>query len=521
MTTKSKAIEQLDRYIRSRYPLIVVVSHEERQVINTIKTLAGPRTGPNNWRPRKIAEWSITTGLVGLEDFISPDETKNSPIAALGALCEYPTGDDVQPVIVVLKDMHHYMDNAVVVRSLRDLTERFSQSKHTAILISPSFQVPGDLEKSMAMIDWPLPDQGELSEILSRIERDLAAKGVKVTLNGGRERVIQALQGLTIQEATCVVNGAVVATKELGEGVIPHIVSEKRQIIRKSGVLEFYDTDVTMNQVGGLENLKRYAQIKRATFSSKARSAGVEPARGVLLVGVPGTGKSLSAKAIAGGQMPLLRMDIGALMGSLVGQSEANMRSALRIAEAVSPCVLWCDEIEKALGGASGEMDGGTSMRVFGTLLTWMQETTAQVYVVATANDVRSLRPELLRRFDDIFWVDLPGKEDRKQVLTVHLEKRSKNPASFDLDTLADVTQGYTGAELEKIVKAGLEAAFFDGSELTTDHLIAEARQIVPISKTMKAKIDELRSWASGRARLASQPYSETHAGGSAAGIEL
>jgi SpoVK/Ycf46/Vps4 family AAA+-type ATPase len=257
-----------------------------------------------------------------------------------------------------------------------------------------------------------------------------------------------------------------------------------------------------------LEYLKEYAEIKRAAFSSKARAAGVDAPKGLLMVGVPGSGKSLSAKAIAGGQMPLVRMDVGALMGSLVGQSEANMRLALKTVEAIAPVVLWIDEIEKALGGMGGESDGGTSTRVFGTLLTWMQECPAPVYTVATANDVRSLRPELLRRFDDVMWVDLPNAESRREIMDVHLSKRGHD-SKFDGDDYEPVvsaTWGFSGAEIEKVVKQAIERAFFQERDLQANDLLEAARRIVPVSVTMADQINNLRSWATNRAIPASQP---------------
>ena len=353
----------------------------------------------------------------------------------------------------------------------------------------------------------------ELSAVLTRCEMDLpredperGIKGFPVTLNGNRESVIQAMRGLTIFEAESVLMSGIVATRKLGDDIIPFIVKEKAQIIKKAGVLEYFATDVTMSQVGGLPYLKEYAQVKRRAFSRDAAAFGVDAPKGVLLVGIPGTGKSLAAKAIAGGQMPLLRMDIGALMGGLVGQSESNMRAALKVSEAVAPCVLWVDEIEKALGGTGGgEMDGGTSARVFGTLLTWMQETPAPVYVVATANDIRSLRPELIRRFDDMFFVDLPNYADRLEILRVHLAKRRQDSARVDQEAVSRACWGFSGAEIEKTVKSALEAAFFASVPLTTDHLLRAASRITPIAETMKGKIDELRS-QSRTARPAGEP---------------
>lgn len=494
---QTQALETLDRYIRARYPIIAIISHEESRVLAGVKAVA-------EGRKKDFSEWSITSGMIG--SGFDADSTKD-PIPAIEAMLSRPVET---PALFVMKDLHGLLGNRdrgfdpVLTRYLRDVSAKFSECAHTLVLLSPSFQIPPDLEKAVVMIDWPLPDAEELADVLERSQIDLPAS-VPVTLNGSRESVIQSMRGLTIFEAESVLLSGVVATRQLGDDIIPFIVREKAQIIRKAGVLEYYDTNVTMSQVGGLTHLKKYAEIKRHAFSQEAVEFGVDAPKGVLLVGIPGTGKSLAAKAIAGGKMPLLRMDVGALMGGLVGQSESNMRSALKVAEAVAPCVLWIDELEKAMGSGSGELDGGTSARVFGTLLTWMQETPAPVYVVATANDIRGLRPELIRRFDDMFWVDLPCFADRIEIVTVHLRKRKQNIGDIKLGDVAAATWGFSGGEIEKTVKSALETAYFDGKPLTTDYLIHAADRIVPIAATMENQIRDLRNQAK-TARLAGEP---------------
>lgn len=486
---QTQAIETLERYIRARYPIIAAISHEEARVLAAIRDVAARRK-------MDVAEWSITTGITG-EGFPDPQMTRD-PVPAFETMLEAPVE---RPVLFVMKDLHGALGNRdrgfdpMLTRYLRDLAAKFSTCRHTLVLLSPAFQIPPDLEKTIVTIDWPLPDSGDLAAVLTRAEMDLPVN-IPVTLNGARERVIQAMRGLTIFEAETVLSSGIVATRQLGDDIIPFIVREKAQIIKKAGVLEYFDTNVTMNQVGGLAHLKQYAAVKLNAFSSNAAAAGVDAPKGVLLVGVPGTGKSLAAKAIAGGQMPLLRMDVGALMGGLVGSSESNMRAALKVAEAVAPAVLWIDEIEKSLSGSGGELDGGTSSRVFGTLLTWMQETSAPVYVVATANDIRSLRPELISRFDDMVWVELPNHAARVEILTVHLSKRGQNPAALDLDAVARATWGFAGREIEKVVKSALETSFFTGEPLATAHLTRAASSIVPIAVTMEAKIKDLRNQA-------------------------
>jgi len=491
-------LTRLDRYIRARYPLIALISHEETRVMTSLRSLAAQR---GRW----LYAWTITQGLVAPFPELAGQEFESTqePVAALDALRSYP--EDAQPTIFVFKDLHPYLREPVIVRSLRDVSARFELSRHTLVMLSPDLAIPPELEKTAVVLDWPLPDETELAGILSQCERDLPER-IPVTLNGNRQNVIQAMRGLTVFEASSVLLSAVAATSELSEEIIPHIVSEKKQIVRKSGVLEFFEADVTMDHVGGLPYLKRYAALKRSTFTEEARTDGVEPARGVLLLGLPGTGKSLTAKAIAGGQMPLLRMDVGALMNSALGGSEANARLAFKVAEAIAPCVLWIDEIEKALGSQGGEHDGGTTMRVLGSILTFMQETKAPIYFVATANDVRSLRPELIGRFDDVIFCDLPNHRDRVEILSVHLRKRRRDPQDFDLQAVAAACWGCVGREIERLVKNSLETAHFAGEQLTTAHLLAAAARIIPLSATLEVQIGDLRAWAKSRAMLASDP---------------
>jgi AAA+ superfamily predicted ATPase len=515
-----KAIESLDRYIRARYPIIGVVSHEESRVVASVKAVAQVRN-------RKVVTWSLTQGLkqVALNESdngFSPvyrfdEEATASEFVALDEILRFKAKSEDDAVLFVMRDLHGLIGNSSrgfdprLVRYLREIALKFETTLHSMILLSPTLPVPPDLEKTMVTIDWPLPDAEELRDILLRCEADLPNRIAKKLDIASREQLTQAMMGLTAFEAGSVLMSSIAATAELSDACIPFIVKEKAQIIKKDGTLEYYDKSVTMSEVGGLWNLKEYAQIKKSAFSAEARAAGVDAPKGVLLVGVPGTGKSLSAKAIAGGTMPLLRMDVGSLMGGLVGESEQNVRKALKVAEAVAPCVIWMDEIEKAIGGveSSAQSDGGTLARVFGTLLTWMQETTAPVYVVATANDVRALKPEFLRRFDDVVWVDLPHAQARAQILKVHLDKRGHSPDLWtgeEIGAVIDATWGFSGAEIEKVVKAAIEKSFFQKAHLSPLHLLEAAKRIIPISMTMGEKIDELRAWANDRAVMADEP---------------
>lgn len=494
---------KLDQLIRARYPIIAIVSHEESRVMSAIRTVAKDMKLSNGEaRPRRVVEWALTSGMTGIEG-INADEFSD-PNAALDYIAKFDDKGEEQPTVFVIKDIHRIMENDLrVLRFLRDIFARFEIRKHNLILLSPTLQVPSDIEKQIALIDWALPDVEDLSAIISEAESEW---GAKVTLNGKRDIVIQALRGLTDNEAANVLRMGIVSTGELGEGILPHILEEKKSIIRKSGILEYFDAKVTMSDVGGLDELKQYASRKRTAMSQKAREAGVDAPKGVLLVGVPGTGKSLSAKAIAGGQFPLLRLDVGKLLGGgRVGEAEGNISQALKVAEAIAPCVLWMDEIEKAMADNNGASDGGVMMRVLGSLLTWMQETTAPVYTVATANNISALRPELLSRFDDVCFVDLPDAQSREEILRVHLAKRGVKNFK-NLTAVVEATWGYSGREIEKVVKFGLERAFFENKSVTAKHLLEAAQGIVPTSTTKREEIEALREWSKGKAIPAGRP---------------
>jgi len=513
-------VEQVGKMIKARYPIIGIATHEEGRVLDHLVEVARAQS-------KAVYVWSISQGLLPEHPesvwTMAPDEAQiardegaryTDPVAVLRHILESwePTPEQPQgaPVLYVLKDLHPYMAGSdgrpgdpVVLRLLRDLAAALVNRHQTIILLSPHIPQVPDLQKDVVVLDFPLPTAQELDEQLTTFVDNL---GVDCDLNGNRQEVIQALRGLTVVEADCILAQAVVTLGHLGEDAIPLILAAKREIIQQSGALEFYERQATYEDIGGLDNLKAWCQASEAANSPEAQRFGVEPNRGVLLVGVPGCGKSLSAKAIAGGKRPLLRLDMGAVFGSLVGQSEAQIRQALRIAEAVSPCVLWIDEIEKALGSGGGELDGGTSLRVLGTLLTWMEETTAPVFVAATANDITKLRPELVRRFDEQFFVDVPNVHERAEILTIHLRKRNRDPEKFDLAPVVQATENFTGAELEKVVRAAIRDAFVNGREdITTDDLARTAQGMIPLVHNMREQVARMREWAS-RAVPASSP---------------
>jgi len=390
-------------------------------------------------------------------------------------------------------------------------------TRKNIIFLSPVLKVPTELEKEIAVIDYRLPDKQELTKIIKRITQSLDDTGNLEVLKSPDklDKIVEAALGLTAEEAENVFAKSLV---EKGQFDISIVLSEKEQIIRKSGVLEYYHAIEKMQEVGGLEELKNWLVKRGKAFTPKARDFGLPEPRGILLLGIPGCGKSLTAKAIAGmWQLPLLKLDVGKVFSSYVGSSEENVRRAIQTAESIAPCILWLDEMEKGFSGlgSSGMTDGGTTARVFGTFLTWLQEKTTPVFVVATSNNVSQLPPELLRkgRFDEIFYVDLPSKEERLEILKIHLEKRKRPPANFDLEKIARETHGFSGSEIEEVIVSGLYDAFNQDEELKQEHLEQVIKTLIPLSQTMEEQIRGIRDWAKLRARRASNILWEEESG--------
>lgn len=444
--------------------------------------------------------WNSSSGLCRGDG--RPIEGPADPIELLRNLKNDREGrivlfEDAQPY---LKPEHHEM-----LRWVLEICRLPADPRRLLLLSTPLPGLPVELQKEVPTLELPLPRVEELRVICNRVAADL-----NVRVDSDDEALIEAARGLTIMEARLAFGQAALQLGRLGHDAVPIVMREKERVIRQSGILEYYDPDVGMNDVGGLENLKVWLERRGRGFGAGARSFGLEAPRGVLLLGVQGCGKSLVAKSVAASwQFPLLRLDMGKVFGGIVGQSESNIRSALQVAQALAPCVLWIDEIEKGLSGMGGsdQSDAGTTARVVGTMLTWMQEKRDPVFVVATANRIDLLPPELLRkgRFDEIFFVDLPTVRSRKEILRIHLQKKGRKPEDFDLDRLARETRGFSGAELEESIREGLFAAFAEGKELRTEHIEAALRSTFPLSMTMRETIENLRRWARVRARLASE----------------
>jgi SpoVK/Ycf46/Vps4 family AAA+-type ATPase len=496
-------VQELDTLVRARYPLVYLVTSEEQRLEAILAELA-------QGHGKALLGWSVARGFRRLDgEKAVPEEGKEpirDPIAALAQIEKLP-----EPSLVVLKDFHPFLADPAVVRGLRELAHALKATYTTVILLSPLLVMPPEIEKEVSVLDVPLPTYRDLLELLKEIvevvRRNNRAR-VELTREEADELVRAAL-GLTLAEAESAFAKAIATDGRLSREDIPLVLEEKRQVIRKSGLLEYFSADQNLSSVGGLEHLKTWLARRGAAFSEAARRFGLPEPKGLLLLGVQGCGKSLTAKAVAGQwRLPLLRLDMGRIFSGLVGSSEENLRRAIRVAESVAPVVLWVDEIEKGLSGSqsSGMSDGGVSARVFGSLLTWLQEKTAPVFVVATANRIDMLPPELLRkgRFDEIFFIDLPSAAERREILDIHVRKRKRDPAAFDLTALAAQTEGFSGAELEAVLISGLYDAFAEGNELGQRHLVRAVAESMPLSITMREEIARLREWAATRTRPAS-----------------
>ncbi len=414
------------------------------------------------------------------------------------------------PAIYLFKDVGPHCKDAQVVRSLRDLYFSPNSRPWTLVLVE-AIGLPSDVRRLAVPFDVGWPAAEELEEIVRTTFQEVRHNSLEPIESRLTKReletLVQTLRGLTSEEAARVVAGAIREDNVLDVSDLPRIVDAKRNLLGTTGCLESIAADVSPDDIGGLSNLKRWLNMRHGGFSARAREFGLDPPRGILLLGVQGCGKSLCAKVVASAwRMPLLRMDPGVLYQKYIGESEARLREALQQAESMSPVVLWIDEIEKAFASAgSDSADGGLSQRMFGTLLSWMQDHRAPIFLIATANNLTQLPPELMRkgRFDEIFFVDLPGPREREAIFAIHLKKRNRDKADFDLPRLVAASEGLSGAEIEQAVVSGLYAAFADKAECTTEHILAAIQATQPLSVVMREHVERLRAWAKDRCVMA------------------
>jgi SpoVK/Ycf46/Vps4 family AAA+-type ATPase len=517
------ALGTLKVLIDSSAPIVVMETVEEVRAVRLVRVACASLN-------LATFEWSIASGLARCgNDGNEPMAEARFPASGTGqdatdlaAQAIYNTREPAQVLGVlegisveaafILKDFHRHMEDPVVVRRLRDVGQKFSKNRRTVIIIAPSIKMPPELASLVEYVELPLPDKQRLRQIIDEmivrvgktrtLRRSLDANGLDVMAGN--------LRGLTEEQAERAVSQAIVTRYGLTAEIVTDVLQAKKEMLRRSEMLEFVEVSDTLANVGGLENLKRWLEQRRGTWGEQARAFGLEPPRGVVILGVQGCGKSMCAQAIAGEwKLPLVKFDTAAIFDKYIGETEKRIQKVFQVAEELSPCVLWIDELEKVFAGSgtdSSSADAGVSSRLLGAFLSWMQERKSPVFVAATCNNVSALPPELIRkgRFDELFFVDLPNQAERKQIFALELARRNRHPGEFDLDQVAAVALGHSGAEIQAAVQAALYAAFSSKQPLKTSSLIDALARTVPLSTTRAEEIQQLRGWARARAVPAS-----------------
>lgn len=497
--------------LRARFPYIHITTYEETRLIKELTRIVSTPDLINS--VRKVYVWKSSEGFKDSNGMIQEDTYEKIQALNFVRKCE-------EDALFIFLDFHVFCKNTsgnfddTVVRFLKDLIPNLKQARNfrNVIFVSSTFTLPDDLKKDITVLDFDLPTSDEIASVLDGIIRDNSGGNLKVNLNPKeKEELVKAAVGLTLQEAENAFARAMVNDGCLNSEDVDIVLKEKSQVIKKSDILEYIDSKVKIEDVGGLENLKKWLSKRDKSWLDSAKKYGLPSPKGVLLTGVPGCGKSLIAKSISSmWHLPLLRFDVSKVFNMYVGNSESNMREAIKMAEAISPCVLWIDEIEKGFSGLGGSGDSGTTSRIFGTFLSWMQEKTKPVFVVATANNIDSLPSEMMRkgRFDEIFFIDLPTFNERKQIFKVHLESRLTYPevrGDFEINDetlkhLSNITEGFGGSELEQIVVMGLYDAFSEDRSITLNDFENAVKNTVPLSVTQAEQIISIRNWANVRA---------------------
>ncbi|HEV2470408.1 MAG TPA: AAA family ATPase [Candidatus Sulfotelmatobacter sp.] len=554
-----EALDRLKVLINSSTPILVMETSEEMRAVNMVRSACSELN-------MATFEWSIADGLQRSGSVLPVESQKNaqprpdqgvwtpvrtspqprsilspgnneaerltravmsamgsdqSAAAASGSI--YNTREPVQALanmesmtteaVFILKDFHRHMDDPVVVRRLRDVGQKFSANRRTVIITAPEITVPPELTTLVEYFDLPLPDRERLHDIIhDTFTRLSKTYTLKLQLDAaGVDAMSANLRGLTEEEAERAISQALVTRYALCPEAITDVLEAKKQLLRHSGMLEFIEASDNMSAVGGLENLKHWLQQRRGAWEDSARDFGLEPPHGLIILGVQGCGKSLCARAVAGEwKLPLVKFDTSAVYDKYIGETEKRIRKVFQVAEGLAPCVLWIDELEKVFAGSgpdSASADAGVSSRLLASFLSWMQDRKSPVFVAATCNNVTVLPPELIRkgRFDELFFVDLPNRAERRQIFSIQLARRKRNPADFDLDKVSSAARGYSGAEIDAAVQGGLYAAYSEKKPLSTDSLIAALAQTVPLSTTRAEEITALRNWAKTRAVPASK----------------
>lgn len=484
----------LELILRSDIPIVVIETSDESRLLGLLTqiAIAAPK---RDYQP--LFRWSVTDGLQRLDLDLEPQRHAAEPEDVLRHIRAVS-----KPGIYALLDFHPFLEDPVTTRLLKDIALADRTRRSTVILVSHRIDLPRELTSFSARFAMQLPDAETLRHMVMQLatEHQQSTPGQRVAIDSkALELLIRNLSGLDYPDAKRLARAAIVDDGALTRSDLPAVMQAKYKLLNQTGALSFeYDT-AGFDQIAGLANVKRWLEQRQSAFGS-VQPPGLDPPKGILLLGVQGCGKSLAARAVAGAlSVPLLRLDVGTLYNKYHGETERNLRDALATAEVLSPCVLWLDEIEK--GVATHDSDSGTSQRVLGSLLTWMAERTAAVFLVATANDIESLPPELIRkgRFDEIFFVDLPGREQRGEVFSIHLGKRNLDPQSFQIDSLVAASEGFSGAEIEQSIVAALYAAHAQQRPLDTRHIEDELRRTRPLSVVMAERVAALRAWARPR----------------------
>ena len=513
--SKSKVYEiELENQIKSNRSLIYITTHEEHRVDDAIQAIACRRA-----KPWSFVFWDIASPPITNSSLIKAPVNVSDQLVILNWFRDLIVEKD-DFCVLVLHDFYKFLSpdgspgqaEIEAIRSLKNLVEQCNTEKKCVILTAARYFMPLEFEKLVCLIDWPLPEKEIIIEkfdnLLLQVEKNPQLKKFKTNYTQSeKEEVVRAFQGLTLREIEMISTYFILTEDQF---YARKIASKKKDIIKKSGILEWIDVEFDLSEVGGLDNLKGWLSKRKNAFSQRAVEYGlpISP-KGLLLIGIQGAGKSRASQAIASyWSLPLLRLDVGRIFAGVVGSSEENLRSVIKVAESVSPCIMWCDEMDKAFSNQSFSSDSGTSSRVLGTFLVWMQEKQSAVFVVATANNIENLPPELIRkgRFDDIFFVDLPDQHEREEIWNIHLRQRGFDAAKFDVNKLILASNGFTGAEIEAAIISAMYEGFSDNERpISTVDILKELKESVPIYITMKEKIEALRTWASQRARNASK----------------
>ena len=489
-SSPSETHQKIINYIRAGYPGLYLVSAEEQRVQVEMKAIS-------NQLKYHLYFWSSIDGLVEAES--GKNQACNDPLEALIAIEELK-----EKTIILLQDFHLFLadPNPILIRKLKDVLHESKTKQKVLVILGCRLCLPPELERELTVIEFALPGKQQLSQVLDGI---VESAKLQAPDSDKREMILDSAGGLTTMEAENAFALSVIQKREVDPVIV---AKEKAEAVKKNGLLEIIETKESLDSIGGLDVLKEWLLKRRAAFSQRAKEYGLPNLKGLLILGIAGTGKSLTAKATAQVfGIPLLKLDAGKIFAGLVGQSEANLRSVIQIAEAIAPCCLYLDELDKGFSGvkSSNSTDGGTSARVFGSFLSWMQEKTSQVFVVATANDVSQLPPEMLRkgRWDELFFVDLPTEAERQSIWEIQIEKYGRDAKDFDVIQLARATEGLTGAEIESVFVDALFQGFDSDKEPTDLDIAGVLTEFVPLSKLMSESIAGLRNWAKGRARTA------------------